>query len=405
MVETMCLGEAVEVYKRALALRPSSTGALDALGEVLVSLDEREEAKGVFQRSVELSPALGFSKWMYLGQLSSGEEAAACFHSGMGLIRKELEGGSVAHSQDFLKRRLSEAYCSLVELYMTDLCDDPGAQEKCIEYSAASVQACDRNPEAHQVTASLLLVLQRPDDARVHLRRACALIKELEEAEDGEEEEEEGGEKEEEEEEEEEEEPLSEGGKGGSSKSGMEEGEESAGAGASGSAGSTPPTVAAVDVMPSQEFRMHTARMCMEAELYPEAGHLLNVLLAEDDTDMETWFLAGEAALLAGDVGHALDVLGTADAMLGAALAAGGRKGGGRDAQRATSAAASATSVIDFSPEAIAALLATPPGALAEQQTMTRALLEKALEAAAASKKGGSGSGSGSGSGRGMEEQ
>jgi hypothetical protein len=68
----------------------------------------------------------------------------------------------------------------------------------------------------------------------------------------------------------------------------------------------------------------------MEVELYTDAGHLLNVLLGEDDTNMEIWFMAGEAALLGGDAAHAVDLLRTADAMLGAALSVQGRKGGGR---------------------------------------------------------------------------
>jgi len=390
LVESIRPQEAVAVFRRALDLRPADTSAMDALGEVLVSLDEREEARSLFSRSVELAPTSGFSKWMYLGQLSCGEEAARCFQCGLNLIKKELDGcagGDSATSGlsiSSLKLRLSEAFCSLTELYMTDLCDEPDAQGKCLEYSAAALEACEENPEAHQVTASLYLVLQRTHEAQEHLKRTCAIIQELESEEEGEGEE--GLEEE-----------LGDGESGSGSLENI--GSKSFGCRSDAEAGSgvmrgseesgsmleepskSPPRESGV--MPSQEFRLHTARMCMEAELYVQAGHLLNVLLAEDDTDMEVWFLAGEAALLSGDSEYSVELLTTAEAMLTAALSVGGKKGGARDAQRAASSVASSNSVIDFSQAAISALLATPPATLAEQQSMVRSLLEKSLEAQA----------------------
>ena len=382
------LRQACSAYQRALALAPTDCSLLDALGEVLISLDEAEGAVAAFTRSTELQPTGGYSKWMYLGQLSSGAAAAACYTRGLELLQQRVaqgsggaaagaaaEGGAAAapaaaaaaapEPQAQLQRRLSEAYCSLAELYMTDLCDEQDAEARCDSYSAAALSADEGNAEAHQVRGRLCLVLKRDDEARTHLARCCALIHAIEE--EGEEEEEEEGDGEE----------SGAAGGGGSSSS-------SSSAGMEGVTESPAAAQASTDNMPSFDFRLETARVCMEAELYPQASQLLNALLAEDDTNMEVWFMAGEAALLEGDAPYAVDVLATADAMISAALSVQGRTGGGKAACMQASAAASAVSCMDFTPEAVEALLNTPPSSLAEQQAMIRGLLSKAQEAAGA---------------------
>ena len=118
----------------------------------------------------------------------------------------------------------------------------------------------------------------------------------------------------------------------------------------SSSSSATALPLAPLNEMPSYDFRLETARVCMEVELYPQASALLNALLGEDDTNMEVWFMAGEAALLEGDSAYACDVLSTADAMLSAALSVQGSKGSSssRAAAMAASAAASAGSCMDL---------------------------------------------------------
>ena len=395
------LRAAADAYRRALQLRPGDCRALDGLGELLIFLDEPAEAIAVLQRSAELDPASGYAKWMYLGQLSSGAEAAAFFTRGLQLIQQRLaaaaasgsggEGGGAGAVQQqpqqqqqpeepaaLLRRRLSEAYCSLTELYLTDLCDEEDAEAKSGSFSASALSADDSNPEAHQVRARWCLVLKRDEEARVHLARCCALIEALEGPEEGE-----GGEEEE------------------GAAGGMDVAEGGGGA-------PPPPQPSQLTDPPSFDFRLETARVCMEAELYPQASALLNALLGEDDTNMEVWFMAGEAALLEGDSAYACEVLATADAMLSAALSAQGGKGSSKAAAMSAAAAASAGSSMDFSAEAIAALLNTAPSSLAEQQGMIRSLLGKAREAAAAAEGGGgagAGGGGGGGGGGGSMEQ
>lgn len=110
-------------------------------------------------RSTALEPDVGASKWMYLGQLRGGAEAAAAFRTGVAILERELDelarvrsaGGAArragapasgagaadpvsaigAGAGDLVgagrlramvvARELCQAFCSLTELYMTDL--------------------------------------------------------------------------------------------------------------------------------------------------------------------------------------------------------------------------------------------------------------------------------------------
>jgi hypothetical protein len=336
--------------RAALSQSPEDPAILEALGVALIALDLADEAKSLLERSAALAPDASASKWMYLGQLSFGMDAVRAFEQGLRVLQAEASGAA-------RDRSVSDAYCAIAELFMTDLCDEDEAEARCDAAAAAARGADAGNAEAWARSASLRLCQKRPEEASAFMARAVGILRARDAAAEA--------------------------------AGGGEEGEAAAAA-------------AAADF--SRDFRLDTARTCMEMARYDDAAYLLDGLLGEDDTDMETWFLAAEAALLAGDAETAADLAGTADAMLGAALAArGGKKatsgaaaaaaavpgfGGAHAAARAAAAAASAAAAVDFSHEAIDALLRLPVRELAEQQAMLRALLAKAREALAAAPAG-----------------
>ena len=62
---------------------------------------------------------------MYLGQLSAGQEAVAHICKGIEILKKEREVcGAVAcggqREEDLNLAELSDAYCALAEIYLTD---------------------------------------------------------------------------------------------------------------------------------------------------------------------------------------------------------------------------------------------------------------------------------------------
>lgn len=74
-----------------------------------------------FQTAVVLSPEEGHSKYMYLGQLTSGQQAVNYFSKGIEIMSRKLEGdGSAAVSASVTREDVSSAYCAMAEVYLTD---------------------------------------------------------------------------------------------------------------------------------------------------------------------------------------------------------------------------------------------------------------------------------------------
>ncbi len=137
--------EALTFAQRALGLlQPSSTptkGALPALnliGEIFVELGDVDSARERFLKAVELDPegevpeaaGGGAEKFLWLAQLceDGGTESVRWFESGAAVLRREigaLEAVSAAPDLQLVaqekRRKLANALCGAVEVYMTDL--------------------------------------------------------------------------------------------------------------------------------------------------------------------------------------------------------------------------------------------------------------------------------------------
>ena len=146
-VDAANLSEAAGLYERALSMAPRDTNIMDSLGEVYLNLGDSDRSLFHFRRSSSLAPLAGHGKWLYLGGLLEGKEAADAFLKGIEVLSGLLSatGGSAAggggESVETMKRELSDAYVSLVELHMTDLCDEEGAEEACGGYAEAAMAA------------------------------------------------------------------------------------------------------------------------------------------------------------------------------------------------------------------------------------------------------------------------
>lgn len=98
----------------------------------------------VLVRSILLGPDEGPDKYLHMAQLHEGREALEYFEKGLELLQKQLGDGHARAKEEKagLKQRLCMAYCSVGELYMTDLCFEEDAEKRCQVRCALHVLVC-----------------------------------------------------------------------------------------------------------------------------------------------------------------------------------------------------------------------------------------------------------------------
>ena len=69
-----------------------------------------------FLRAVELVPDTGYIKYLQLGQMSSGEDAVKYICKAIDIMKEKL----INSKDDVEDIDISNAYCSLAEVYLTD---------------------------------------------------------------------------------------------------------------------------------------------------------------------------------------------------------------------------------------------------------------------------------------------
>ncbi|KAK7109107.1 uncharacterized protein [Littorina saxatilis] len=169
--------------QRALEQDADNVRALETSGSLLLELGNSEAAKQCFGRAMEVSPDEGYSKYMYLGQLFEGAQAVECFQKGIELMLKEKEAKQAQElaaacresTEGPSDQELSSAYCSVAEIYLTDLCDEAEAEAKCEESVQKAVAADSNNPEAYQLQASFLLSKDKKDEATEAIQKSVSL--------------------------------------------------------------------------------------------------------------------------------------------------------------------------------------------------------------------------------------
>ncbi|KAK6165941.1 hypothetical protein SNE40_022747 [Patella caerulea] len=170
--------------QRALEVDNENVRAIELTGTVLLEMGDPESAQQCFLRAIEISPEDGHAKYMYLGQMYSGLDAVKCFQKGIELMLKQkqiedqqpvigAEGGKKEPS--ITQIDISNAYCSIAEIYMTDSCFEAVAEDKCKENIDSAILADPNNPEAYQQKASFLLSLDKKEDARIEINKSVSL--------------------------------------------------------------------------------------------------------------------------------------------------------------------------------------------------------------------------------------
>ncbi|XP_029959281.1 probable assembly chaperone of rpl4 [Salarias fasciatus] len=238
--------------QRALDVESTNLQALDMLGHIHSELGDTQKAKEAFLRAVELSPDVGHSKYMCLGQIHTGQEAVDYYTRGIQVLLSTLEeqkattaaGAAAQPEEDHqvpTEKDVSVAYCSIAEIYLTDLCMEEGAADKCREFIERALQYHHDNPEALQLMASYLFSTERNQEGKEYLlksvRKWLSAQKEM--------------------------------------------------------AAASTSDEAVQNEIPPYESRITTAKLLIESEEYELAVDVLEGLLEEDDEVVQVWYLSG----------------------------------------------------------------------------------------------------------------
>uniref|UniRef100_A0A9J7Z5Z7 Si:dkey-12j5.1 n=1 Tax=Cyprinus carpio carpio TaxID=630221 RepID=A0A9J7Z5Z7_CYPCA len=252
--------------QRALDIEATNLNLLDMMGNICTELGDIEKAKQisftlvyVYLKAVELSPEEGHSKYMYLGQIHTGKEAVQYFSKGtevmLSVMDKHTNEASAFGAAAFpsvcavSKKDVSVAFCSIAEIFFTDLCMEEGAADRCKEAIDKALQYDEHNPEALQLMASYLFSIEKTEEGREYLKKSVSSwLPSLQK----------------------EEESLA------STEHDMEEEEDQN-----------------KSNIPPYESRITTAKLLIEVEEYEMATEVLEDLLEEDDEVVEVWYLLG----------------------------------------------------------------------------------------------------------------
>ncbi|ROJ29189.1 putative assembly chaperone of rpl4 [Anabarilius grahami] len=158
--------------QRALDIEPANLTILDMLGNICAELGDSLTAVHVYLKAVELSPEEGHSKYMYLGQIHTGMEAVQYFSKG---TEASAFGAAAFPSEGAItKKEVSVAFCSIAEIFFTDLCMEEGAADRCKEAINKALQYDEHNPEALQLMASYLFSIEKTEEGREYLKKSVS---------------------------------------------------------------------------------------------------------------------------------------------------------------------------------------------------------------------------------------
>ncbi|KAI9278625.1 hypothetical protein BDA99DRAFT_492664 [Phascolomyces articulosus] len=175
-IDSMEYPMAYAFCNKALELEPKNPDILEVTGQVEMELEMFAEARQHMLDAIEQNPHSGYSKYMYLGQLSVEKEAIEAFEKGVHIMvkeRQQLTDGT-DEARD-LSSKIASALCSMTEIYLTDCCFEPEAEQKCEEYLSQAQQSDPENAEVYQLLASVRLSQTRNEDAQAALQKSMEL--------------------------------------------------------------------------------------------------------------------------------------------------------------------------------------------------------------------------------------
>ena len=124
---------------------------MDAYTDLLLQLDQPQKARQLIERSIMLNPNKEGRKYLNFAQMLTSFESLQMYNKGVEVLETDAENykKGLRHEDYALTiKQIASAYASLADLYMTDLCDEPNAEEKCEESLKKALEKDSDNIDA-----------------------------------------------------------------------------------------------------------------------------------------------------------------------------------------------------------------------------------------------------------------
>ncbi|PSK37628.1 hypothetical protein C7M61_003335 [Candidozyma pseudohaemuli] len=199
LLQTSQETKAMELLAPEVAKHQDNPRLLEVFGECLLEANDVESAYNVLEKAVSLDPegAQGVDKFLYLGQIIGGADGIGYVNIALSKLQDQLQKvvdnlgsddtvlvelaklyPSLEDLAGHLIKKLNQGIFAEIEVWMTDLCMEPEAEEQCDKLISHSLSLDESNPEALSLLASIRISQQKNDEAREALLRSWELFQE-----------------------------------------------------------------------------------------------------------------------------------------------------------------------------------------------------------------------------------
>lgn len=159
----------------------NTTEYLQTLGELYLEEGKPDKAYKNLNMALQQDPNgdKGYGKFFYLGQIIGGENGVNLIDKGLMSIYSKLESLQESGTVDTqLVKDFNFGIFTQIEIWMTDLCMAPEAEEKCIELISRALEIDPANGEAWCLFGSIKVSQSKPDEAIECFNKAWVLFQE-----------------------------------------------------------------------------------------------------------------------------------------------------------------------------------------------------------------------------------
>lgn len=197
LVQSSQSDKALELLSPLISGNENNVLLLQIFGEVLLETNDLETAYQILTTACELDPEaeLGTEKFFYLGQIIGGIDGINYLDKGLNKLNNQLnlvnsdqgekdpvlvELAKLYETKNaliaYLIKKLNQGIFAKIEIWMTDLCMEPEAEEQCNNLIEYSLKLDGENPEALSLLASIRISQQRTDEAKESLLKSWNLF-------------------------------------------------------------------------------------------------------------------------------------------------------------------------------------------------------------------------------------